>query len=130
MEAWIKYNLNENTHNYTRFGKEIPHQEVKIDICKYFGCNLERAEYIARKLQLDPKVKFKLHKPAGNSGRSKVEKIEKEAEKKVVEEKKKEIDKKVTNEVKTKEIPTIIKKQVVGSKKEHTTKKPAKKVGK
>lgn len=61
MEAWLKY-LGNYTDNYTRYGKEIPKQEKKIDICRFFNVREEREKSIIDALKSDKKIFFKLHK--------------------------------------------------------------------
>lgn len=77
MEAWIKYKGNTTDH-YCRFGKEIPKIEMKIDICNYFNCTFERAQFIAKQLLSDIKIECKLHKSASDSVRNIQVNIEKE----------------------------------------------------
>ena len=65
MRAWIKYKggeslLSTDKHNYTRYGKLIPHQEIEIDICKYFGVNEERGLFIAKQLKADSRIECRL----------------------------------------------------------------------
>ena len=79
MEAWIKYK-GAHTDNYCRFGKEIPKVEVKIDICRFFGVNPERAKYIASKLLSDSRVECKIHKSASDSVRKEQVELEKKIE--------------------------------------------------
>lgn len=78
MEAWIKYKGSDKD-TYTRFGKVIPKIEMKIDICSYFGCNAERAKFIASQLLSDSRIECRLNKSAGDSVREMAEKIEAKA---------------------------------------------------
>jgi hypothetical protein len=80
MRAWIRYKgqsftsnnkehsdrvtIASDKHNYTRFGKYIPHQEIEIDVLKYFGCNADRAAYIANQLKADSRIDCKLSEEA------------------------------------------------------------------
>jgi len=59
MEAWIKYK-GAVTDNYTRYGKEIPLIEKKIDLMRYFGQRNEEA--LIKSLSSDSRIEFKLHK--------------------------------------------------------------------
>lgn len=86
MEAWIKYK-GAGTDHYCRFGREIPKIENKVDICKFFGVNKEKAKYIAGKLLSDSRVECKIHKSASDSVRKEADKIEEKIEEPVIEEK-------------------------------------------
>lgn len=75
MRAWIQYkgvdkkmpvrelDQTEN-HNYTRWGVKIPHQEIEIDVCKFFNCDQKKALYYASELLKDSRVKFKVENEA------------------------------------------------------------------
>ncbi len=76
MEAYIKYK-GVNTDCYVRFGKQIPVIEMKIDICKYFGCDEKREKFIISQLSSDKKISCKIQKTAGDTARK--EQIEIEA---------------------------------------------------
>lgn len=106
MEAWISLNKNHINNkgqvNYTRFGKAIPDIENKLDVCKYFGVSIERAENIVKQLMSDSRVICKPHKPAGDSQRKVIENIE------TVIEEKKDIEQKDISEKTNKELKVML----------------------
>jgi len=77
MEAYIKHVGNEK--NYNRFGKFIPKEEKRIDICKFFGISDSREKNIIDRLSSDSKLFFKLVKSAGETVRQVVKEVEEKA---------------------------------------------------
>lgn len=77
MEAYIKYIgdggdkdfIATSKHNYVRYGKVIPHQEIKVDLCKFFSCSKDRAAFIANQLMSDRRVKCSLLKDTSSAVR-------------------------------------------------------------